>query len=354
VPRFKGTAATQLDVIVYFSPTTTPDKGYPADTLPWRGPYPFQATKDGVVREGGPPALVQRYLVLLYRYLFFEKLFAYQLLAAQRSAVILFPIQPSGDWGPVASASGLTRLVAEVTHFLHRNHLTGASDRGEPDKAPLPGARARYPALHLDPAGLRRLVLAGFSAGIGPITSLLGAVPTSDLPDKRFRRELFGADCSALLNAWKEVWDLDGAHFSVGGAPKGPTIDARPNGWVTFQDAAVAWLTRDSTRMLRSYRSEFTARWSTGVFDQTASGPLTKFASGPRRTAKAGNSVAAERHDDARCSLVYFGSDYLHHTPAAKSADQPPFWYFPVDGDHHAVPAVAFGHAALLSGLTPT
>lgn len=354
VPRFAGPAPSQLDVIVFFSPTTTPDKGYPADRFPWRGPYPFQTTRDGQVRDKGPPALVQKYMILLYRYLFFEKYFAYQLLAARRSALILYPIQASGDWGPLAHASGLARLLVETFHFLHRTRQTGlfVTDGGEQDTAPRPGGRLGRPAIHPQPPVLRRLVLAGFSAGIGPVTSMLGAAASSELPDKRFRKELWGADSSSLLGAWKEAWDLDGAHFSVGGAPKSASVEARPNGWSTFEDAAVAWLRRDDARMLRSYRTEFTARWPGGVFDPTATGKLIQFAPAARRAARAGSSSAAERHEDARCSLVYFGSDYLHHTPVTKGADEPRFWSFTTDGDHHALPAVAFAHAASLSGLT--
>ena len=50
--------------------------------------------------------LVQPYIGLAHRYMFFEKWLVDQLLAAKRQAVVVFPVQPYGNWGPFGEVAG--------------------------------------------------------------------------------------------------------------------------------------------------------------------------------------------------------------------------------------------------------
>jgi hypothetical protein len=332
VPRFRGPAPTKLDFVVFFSPNTAPERGYPADRFPWLDKYPYAAIKGGAVRQGGPPALGQPYPILGQRYLFHEKWLVYQMLAAQRQAVLVFPIQPSNDWGPFQFAEGLARLLAETTHFLHRSgHTEGGQTDTQPDQATSRTFRFYRNAIQRSLPALQHVVLAGFSAGVNPIAVLLGAAPQTSISDTRF--PLFGTNSSAFFDAWMETWNHD--------APA----------WVraVLERNAPRWM-QAPRRILRCYQTSYTGTPKNWV----ETSPLAQFVRDPahEKTAPDG-TYAAERHTDARCScsLVYFDEAFLHHTAAAGTL-MPRFWKtFCADG-HQAVPVVTFGHAAALSGLT--
>ncbi|NGM84018.1 carboxypeptidase regulatory-like domain-containing protein [Paenibacillus sp. 7124] len=321
VPRWRGTTPSKLDFVIFFSPNTAIPEKFPAR----KEEYPYMAWKIG-------DRLVQPYPGLGHRYLFREKWLVYQLLAAKRQAVVVFPVQPYGNWGPFADAAGLSRLLAEVTHFLHRMGYTsgGQSSRDE-DRAPVP-PQFRFNRIHQPPPTVRRVVIGGFSAGVGPIADMLPTTFGQKMDDTRFNingidgHTLFGADVAPFLNAWKEVWDHDAPSY----------IRSR------LDKDLPGWLQRDSQRMARCYQTDDTG--SKGWIETT---PLIKFTSGP--TLKPTNGlIAAERHAEDRCSLVYFGSGYLKHT-TSNPAIFPMFWG--EKDDHQAVTTVTFGHAALLSGL---
>jgi hypothetical protein len=340
IPLWQGITPSQLDFVVFFTPPTNPiDEAtkkpkYPSDRFPWLQSYPYEAWKGGKLREDGPPALVQPYPALGYRYLFREKWLVYQLLAAKRQAVVVFPIQPFGDWGPFAQAAGLARLLAEVSHFLHRTAYTsGGQTSREEDRAPSPNFRFDRITIHQPPPRLQRVVLSGFSSGMTPIVDMLGTTFGQKMNDQRFSKNgidshtLFGADVAPFLRVWKEVWDHD----------------ARNDIRITMDQKLPGWLRQDPMRMARCYQTHYTG--SEGWIDRS---PLVQFTSSS--LLKPANGLdASERHKDSRCSLVYFGQGYLLHGTSA-SEIAPAFWK--AANDHQAVPMVTFGHAASLSGLT--
>jgi hypothetical protein len=328
IPRFRGPTPSQLDYIVFFSPNTN-TKDYPADAFPWLDKYPYWAQK-GVapLRTGGPLPLVQPYIGLAHRYLFFEKWLIHQLMAAKRQAIVVFPVQPYGDWGPFQEVAGLSRLLAEIAHFMHRTGLSsGGQSSTDQDQAPAPRYRFRRTGIQAPPPGIRRVVLSGFSAGMAPVISMLGTQIGQKLTSRSFSHALFGADVAPFLNGWKEVWDHDA-----------------PDAVRKLMDASLpVWLQQGSDRMARCYQSDDTN--SGGWIDST---PLARFTAGPVKVVTAGSAHASERHTDARCSLVFFGSGYLHHA-TMQTATPPAFWT--ARNDHQAIPMVTFGHSARMSGL---
>jgi hypothetical protein len=341
VPRFRRDSPRKLDFIIFFSPNTRPKAGYPPDRFPWLDPYPYFAVKG---RRDGLSFLAQPYPGLGHRYLFREKWLIFQLLAAQRQAVVLFPIQPSNDWGAFKEVAGLARLVAEVTHLLHRTTMTaGGNNSLEEDVALLPRQRFYREGVHDPPPAIQRVVLSGFSAGVSPIVGMLSTRFGQKLSDRRFDQSLFGADVAPFLNAWMEVWDHD--------APNRPKDYTRTR----LEQAAPGWMAQSDKRMLRCYQSGYTGT----PRDWVQTTPLVKFASGPAKSARSiDGRVAVERHSEARGSVVFFDCGYLHHVSTAPTI-APTFWTVPEDprdpcgADHQAVPMVTFGHAAALSGLTP-
>ncbi|EEM86177.1 hypothetical protein BK742_03445 [Bacillus thuringiensis serovar pingluonsis] len=323
VPRWRGVTQSKLDFVTFFTPNTAIPEKFPAR----KEDYPYLAWKTGDI-------LVQPYPGLGHRYLFREKWLSYQLLAAKRQAVLVIPIQPYGKWGPFAHAAGLARLLAEITHFLHRTgHTSGYQTSTDEDHALTPSFRFNRNAIHQPPPPIQRVVLSGFSAGVGPIVNMLPTTIGQKMNDPDFSingidsHTLFGADVAPFLNAWKEVWDHDAPDY------------IRKN---LDKDLPV-WLRKDSKRMARCYQTDDTG--SQGWIEKT---PLLEFVTGPLLKPENG-LVAAERHADNRCSLVYFGKGYLKHHVTSTLGIPPGFWGS--KDDHQAVPMVTFMHAALLSGL---
>jgi hypothetical protein len=328
IPRLRRQAPGSLDFVIFFSPNTAGGNlPYPADSPPWVGAYPYQATRGQVGQFLGQP-----YVGLGHKYLFAnEKHMVYQLMAANRHAVVLCPIQPYGQWGPFGQAAGLARLVLEVLHFMHRTGRTsGFNASQDQDKAPLPNDRLSVGKVHVASPSVGRVVLGGFSAGMAAVQSMLGTSPgqvlNQNVPaNSHLTQALFGANVNSFLSAWKEVWDFD-AEYNTRNALDG---------------SLPGWLNRDSNRMARCYQSAYTGTPRNWI----EQAPLVAFTP----SQPAGNNSARERHSD-RCSLVFVDWNYLDH--ASPSTPYPPvFWK--VANLHQAMPMVMLGHAARLSGLTP-
>jgi hypothetical protein len=337
VPRFTGPTPTQLDFVVFFSPNTRREVGYPADTFPWLDPYPYKAVKGEKTKDVPNPLLTQPYPSLGQRFLFREKWLIYQLLAARCQTVVIFPIQPSADWGPFGQAAGIARLIGEVSHLLHRTALiSGGQTSRDEDRILSPRKTPGRTAMHLPPPQARRVVLSGFSGGVEPIVNMLGTSYGQKLVDRRpgLDHALFGADVAPFLKSWMEVWDHDAPNNKKAGFVR----DA-------LEKAAPIWMKQNNQRMLRCYQSQYTDTPN----DWVKTTPLAKFTPGPvKPPVDAVGHKAAERHADNRCSLVYFDNGYLKHTTSATEI-APVFWK--AKDDHQAVPMVTFGHAASLSGL---
>lgn len=138
---------------------------------------------------------------------------------------------------------------------------------------------------------------------------------------------LFGADVAPFLQAWNEVWDHDAPAYIR----------------VNLDKHLPQWMCIDGQRMSRCYQTDYTG--SQGWIETT---PMLEFVSGPLRK-PANGLVAAERHSENRCSLVYFGQSYLKHATSAVPIN-PVFWE--ASDAHQAVPMFTFMHAALLRGLS--
>ena len=90
------------DVNVFYSPNTGPP--YPGDSYPFAKAYPYQMTpKEG---HKGPnytlTDLDQPYIGLGMNYVCVGYKIVYQMLAAGKNSIVIMPIQPASQWGPLA------------------------------------------------------------------------------------------------------------------------------------------------------------------------------------------------------------------------------------------------------------
>ncbi|HFU7058052.1 TPA: hypothetical protein ACGN81_005143 [Bacillus cereus] len=332
VPNYGKVPPNELDFVEFLSPSTDP-WFFPYDQFPWRHNYPYMATRLQVNQQ-----LQQQYISLCYRYLFSSYWLIYQLLAAKRQAVVVFPIQPHGNWGPFGHAAGQARLFAEIIHVIHRmGYTSGVYQNCNPSQRV--SFKLDKPLL----PKLGRVVLSGFSRSPETINNLLKSKPNEKTGSSLFGLKqpeldaLFGADSKPFINAWKEIW----------------IHDAISTARTQLDKNLPVWLDADNDRIVRCYQSIRT----TGP-DWIYKSPLAKYTSAPS------GPVGAKERSGPRCSLVYFDKNYLINPNASIPTHNcnnqtmpiiPVFYQDTVeqgtDRDHHAVPRVTFGHAALLSRL---
>ncbi|KAK4223058.1 hypothetical protein QBC38DRAFT_426169 [Podospora fimiseda] len=315
-----STPLTQLDMVVFFSPTTA---GWPAK-------YPF----------GFPPKTVdQSYMNLGRRYLVEDYGFVYNLLGRRRQAIMVMPICKQGDWGPFSSGEGLNRLCREVSVFLHRECRTsklGFTGIGGVDR------RVRHAGGTLRTIGVGiwsptgfgkvpqvgRVVIGGFSSGIGPVKSVFGYRVPGNFDRKLWGCAGVGEAEAAWKKSWQEIWDLDGYHKETGG-------------WQNFLDTALKWMMEDEGRMLRLFHSleqpDPKAAGAHKLFQRLISeGPAYEQYKIP-----GAREIQGKRFTAIHVNGGYFLTD----------SDKEGYWP-PLKGDdgHHAAPKVAFSHFV---GLSP-
>lgn len=193
--------STPRDVIVFFTPQTRnpPNGPFLPDRPPNTSAYPYALNQ---VDPNRPSLLEQRYVALCGRYLYAGHFMAHQMLAAKKDALIVFPIQPSGQWEALASSQGVCRLLYESILFEHRHRL----------QAEHPGSSATPPqfAIRQPPPSMGTVVLAAFSYGINNISTVISNAGASRRKWEDEARDPYSASTAKFLKSWKEVWDLDG------------------------------------------------------------------------------------------------------------------------------------------------
>ncbi|MDI3289053.1 hypothetical protein [Polyangium sp. 15x6] len=319
---------TKFDFIVMQSPTTKgktrPDDGYalkPHHTYPY-GLNDPTFTKRKTAHQPFLSTLGQEYL--------FERLnLTPQLIAANRKAIIVLPINNYGDWGPFTNTPGVHRMLLEIAHLTHK-HFNGSLE-------------GMYPIArkHNSIPAIGRVVVAGYSEGTEPLLGLFRPIPENLDPLVSVR------DKSKFGELWKELWDLD---LSLGG----------PDGfkhWIG--NNFLPFLRGGEGRRLRMYHSEYTAGKWRPTLDPTLSELIPAKEAERRKFGRtvfdAAGGILAEEYQgkyakrDGHWSVVYLSYDYLKpKTHPVTSPEYP-------DGDngkaHAFIANTALGHAALVSNL---
>jgi hypothetical protein len=97
-------------IVVFYTPPTKPTD-YPVDAYPFRARYPYSPNPDVSVKPTVAKDLVQPYAYLAINYLLAGYKIIPQLQAAGRNPIVIFPIHPTMNWGPLGTQGGLSRLV---------------------------------------------------------------------------------------------------------------------------------------------------------------------------------------------------------------------------------------------------
>ncbi len=342
------------DAIIFYTPYTDTVANFLRDTPPYRKNYPYALNQDYY----DPHKLMQRYVALGLRYIFYEKFLAYQLLAAARDALLIVPIQPSGNWEVFQRAEGIQRLLKEVILFEHRQRLSSDDDPSL-DTAPVGTGTGEAKSLtqHLPPPPLGTIVTAGFSAGMKAVKQQIineiisyGHRPAARTwaNESKDSNSSYYADPTEFFTSWREIWDLDGDMDSIGNYLQwGKTLAD----WQRFKGSG-HYVDKDSDRIARCYHTDFTG-WTAETVTKmdsilTIAGPVPGTHTSPIR----GASPKAAERNGTNGSAVWFSKRYLEGNGPSdtwnEETDAPAFWE---KYQHQAVPAICFAHAAVLSQL---
>ncbi|GAA1647359.1 hypothetical protein GCM10009733_050550 [Nonomuraea maheshkhaliensis] len=297
---------TPPQVVVFYSPPTkTPD--FPGDGYPFLGRYPYDIRAPAIAKD-----LVQPYPYHAINYLLAGYKIIPQIQAAGRNPIVIMPVNPTGGWGPLDTQLGLSRLIKEVVRFLYGHKLV--SSRATPTaRLSLHAGRASiFPQKGLfddEPIPMRwALTVSGFSNGIDHPLNLCTSLP---IDEKLYDPAIFASPETALVDSWREIWDIDGVADNGAGAER-------------HLRNLQTWLKKER-RTLRSYHSDYGMR--------TAPRTLVDPARVETRPVKPykGVFISEGSSADGRATWVQFSDAALQPSP-----------YDP----HHTVPAIAFGHAA--------
>lgn len=298
-------------IIVFYTPPTKPTD-YPADSYPFLSRYPYFPSPDVSAKPTIAKEIVQPYAYLAINYLLAGYKIIPQLQAAGRNPIVIFPIHPSMDWGPLGTQAGLTRLIKEVVRFLYARQLVSSRvaptarvslDSGRVSIFPKEGLfnNERIP-------NSWTLTVSGFSNGIDRVLDLC---TPRQINDKLYDPEIFASPEATLVESWREIWDIDGVADNGEGA--GRHLNNLRN-----------WLKQDRRRV-RSYHS--------GEGMRTAPRSLVEASRITSSPAPPFNGVYIEEGTSADKNATWVGFSNQALRPSPYDA-------------HHTVPAVAFGHAA--------
>ncbi len=315
-------------VHVYFSPNTAKPELYPSDRYPFTGEYPYGLFPKAGVKPTTVDDLVQPYMELAYRYLLLHRIL-YQVIAAGRNPIVLMPVQPFGDWGPLDTRAGLGRLVKEVIRFLFARGLAATRNRPLSRFTVSPGGTTVTPKVL---APLERIPkeasvgVSGFSSGIAPVVKLCSS-PAG--PDPRlYSADLFQSPAADFMDVWRETWDIDGAHLQFGP-------------WLAGVGPLKKWVDADGHRRLRAYHS----------YTYTFGGGDNGLVEAARIKRVPGKVEFMEKGEspDGRVTWALISNALLEGS--VKDPDHkktvPEFGTFTTDMPHHFLACLAYGHAAL-------
>ncbi len=319
-----------VDVNVFFSPNT--GAPYPGDSYPFAKAYPYQMTpKEG---HQGPKYILTDldlpYVGLALNYVCIGYKIVYQMLVAGKNSIIVMPIQPASQWGPLQTRTCLWRLVLEAVRFGEAQRLIAR--QGKVGRLDL---RREGASVDVDAAGVAgapfartqyHLTTSAFSAGLGAMLSLIGTAKLAD--DKPYPPSHFAAPDEECQAAWKGLWDVDGGFSQLGG-------------FEACMRPMLAWRKGGSKRVLRMYHSEDTVNANTSLAD-FAPDVLVK-----RYQGKVGFIDQGYTSDRTTLWVLFSNPTLRKQSPADDAASVWPS--FGAQDAHHMVPTVAFGHAWMIS-----
>jgi hypothetical protein len=279
---------------------------------------------------------VQPYPALGHFYLSANCKIVQQLLVAGRNTIVIMPIQPFSDWGPLRAKAGVGRLVREIVRFLFANSLVSTITAPRLSII-LAGSSTQYFPNNLVPVPDKlpadsdlKITLAAYSAGSNAIIDILqdllprGAKITNPRNDLQIRQDyppkVFASPSSFLDGQWKEYWDVDGFYNDkVGWDPAMKMLDA--------------WHKLSSGRAMRLYHADGT----------TLGPPPESIPQNAIRTNVSG-TLAEGTSNDGTSTWVHVSDTALKGAPEdIKTASFPAFAN---DDPHHMMPQLVFGHAA--------
>jgi hypothetical protein len=308
-PRVVLGALPQL--LVFYTPPTK-SNGFPVDSYPFLDAYPYSPFTKLPPAKLPAKALVQPYPYLAVNYLLAGYKIIPQILAAGRNPIVVFPVHPSTNWGPLATQSGVSRLIKEVVRFLYSKQIV--SSRTAPiARLSLDAGRASIvpnKGLFTDEAIPKSwaLTVSGFSNGFDKVLDLCTSV---SFDKNLYDPAIFDAPVTTLIESWREIWDIDGVADDGKGAKR-------------HLESLQRWL-QLGRRRVRSYHS--------GEGMMTAPRALVEASRIFSRPSPPYNGIFIEEGTsaDEKATWVQFSNAALK-----KSVYDP----------HHTIPAVAFGHAA--------
>jgi hypothetical protein len=318
------------DVHCFFSPNT--GDPYPGDAYPFAKGYPYRMNpNDG---KKGPKYtladLHQPYPGLTVNYVCIGYKIVYQMLAAGKNSMIVMPVQPAAQWGPLQTRTCLWRLVVEAVRFGESQRLIARTGKTGPLNLAREGAGVDTELVGPPSAPFARnqivLTTSAFSAGLG---AMLGLITTEKLKDdKNYPASHFWASDAECQAAWKRIWDVDGAFHQLGG------LDSCVR-------SMLGWRKGGLGRQLRMYHTE-----------DTVSASNTISTAAPEIAVKRANlkmSFVDQGYSSDRSLLwVLFGNPTL--TQKSPPDDAASVWpSFGSQDAHHMAPTVSFGHAYLIS-----
>ena len=334
------------DVNVFFSPNT--GQPYPGDSYPFAKAYPYQTTPKAGLKgpKYNPPDLNQQYVDLALGYVCTGYKMVYQMLAAGKNSIIVMPIQPASQWGPLETRTCMWRLVLEVVRFgealglIARQGKVGQLNlmrEGATVDANSSGV-AGVPFAHTD----YRLTTSAFSAGLRAMLRLMGAAKLTDekgssqKADKDYPPSHFAARDDECQAAWKSLWDIDGGFRQLGG-------------FEACMRPMLAWRKQGSNRSLRMYHSEDTVDSTSSVSDPVH--PATSIADlAPdvvvhRKQGRVGFIDQSYSPDRSILWVLFSNSSLRKKSPPDDAIGVWPSLGIDGSDAHHMVPTVAFGHA---------
>jgi hypothetical protein len=316
-PRVK--LAAKPEVMVFYSPPTRSTE-YPVDSWPFRKAYPYEPFVTPQPKPVPASELHPPYTGLAVRYLINGYKIIYQLLAAGRNPIVIMPIHPSKNWGPLASQAGLCRLVKEIVRFLYSTQLV-SSLATPPGRLSLEGGRAsiafgRGVYTNEKVPDSWAITISGFSNGIDRVLDVCTKETYGKELYALYDPAVFHASPAPLLDSWREIWDIDGVADDGKGA-------------VRHLDTLREWLKKDRRRV-RSYHSD------TGNLTQPRTlVEASRIETRPKETVK-GVAIEQGTKRDERATWVHFSNSVLSF-PNPDGTD---------DDAHHNITKVAFAHAA--------
>jgi len=328
------------DVVVLYSPNTAFSLYAPKDVYPYKRKFILNKLTNNLV-------LVQPYPNLAYRYLApggtsgkdgKDFGFAYQAMAAERSLVLIMPIQFFGFWGPVLAQDGLARMIQEVLLYVGDNTVNAT----QPFSVFGQYQRPR----------LGRIALAGYSAGMSDVRLLLKTSTYQALASTyaALASKATGADranysdMAQRLRALPESMWASPADLFTKNCREVYSIDGFFQGDnKSFQNEMGDWFTRTDDAMLRIYATDGRFKESeviTGTkLDDVFRGVSPQVMGKPPLASK-------EFHrSDARASFAWFTEAFM----TFKGVDFMPDATNPDIDAHHTIPRVVLSHAISLS-----